>query len=125
MLLKTIWKRMDILLLCKEDGESALKATRKNPFDLLILDVMLPKKDGFTLAQELRNEKNKAPIIFLTARGMKKDKIKGFEIGADDYITKPFDLEVLLLRIKAVIRRAESTSLNNTHSAPSYLLQMN
>ncbi len=96
---------------CKSDGESALRLARNKKFDLLLLDVMLPLMDGFSLAKQLRKEKIVSPIIFLTARGMKKDKLKGFEIGADDYITKPFDLEELLMRIKAVMRRSKSAQM--------------
>ena len=90
--------------LCK-DGEEGLKSYQKNNFDLCILDIMMPKKDGFTLAQEIRDKDKKTPIIFLTAKSMKEDTIKGLKIGADDYMTKPFSMEELLLRIKAVMRR--------------------
>jgi DNA-binding response OmpR family regulator len=87
------------------DGEAALKAFRNSYFDLLILDVMMPKKDGFTVAREIREKNMHIPVIFLTAKGEKEDKIEGFESGADDYLTKPFSMEELLLRIRAVLRR--------------------
>lgn len=90
--------------LCK-DGEEGLEAFNQGIFDLCILDVMMPKKDGFTLAQEIRAKDQHIPIIFLTAKSMKEDTIKGLKIGADDYMTKPFSMEVLLLRIQAVMRR--------------------
>lgn len=90
--------------LCR-DGELALKAFQNNPFDMCLLDVMMPKTDGFTLAKEIRNKNKKIPIIFITAKSLKEDKLKGYGLGADDYITKPFDEEELLWKIKAVIRR--------------------
>ena len=84
------------------DGEAGLNAFQKGEFDLAIFDVMMPKKDGFTLAQEVRETNKDMPIIFLTAKTMKDDVIKGFKIGADDYISKPFNSEELLYRIQAV-----------------------
>lgn len=93
--------------LCK-DGEEGLTSYKKGRFDLCILDIMMPKKDGFTLAQEIRSRNKQVPIIFLTAKSMKEDTIKGLKIGADDYMTKPFSMEELLLRIQAVIRRTRN-----------------
>lgn len=90
--------------LCK-DGELALKAFQGNEFDLCLLDVMMPKMDGFSLAKAMRIKDKIIPIIFITARSLKEDKLKGYDLGADDYITKPFDEEELLWKIKAVIRR--------------------
>lgn len=90
--------------LCK-DGNLALKAFQNNEFDLCLLDVMMPKMDGFSLAKEIRIMDKKTPIIFITAKSLKEDKLKGYDLGADDYITKPFDEEELLWKIKAVIRR--------------------
>lgn len=87
------------------NGVDALNDFKKNKYDLCILDIMMPLKDGFTLAREIRNIDSIVPIIFLTAKSMKQDMIEGFEIGADDYITKPFSMEVLLLRINAILRR--------------------
>ena len=78
------------------------------------LDVMMPIKDGFTLAKEIRNTDKKIPIIFLTAKSLKEDKIEGFQSGADDYLTKPFSMEELLLRIKAILRRTQGTLVTNT-----------
>ncbi len=89
----------------RKDGEEGMKAYQKGRFDLCILDVMMPKKDGFTLAQEIRALDKKIPIIFLTAKSMKEDAINGLKIGADDYMTKPFSMEELLLRIQAIMRR--------------------
>lgn len=90
--------------LCK-DGELALKAFQNNLFDLCLLDVMMPKLDGFSLAKEIRMKDKKIPMIFITAKSLKEDKLKGYDLDADDYITKPFDEEELLWKIKAVIRR--------------------
>jgi len=90
--------------LCR-DGEEGVKAFKKEAFDLCLFDVMLPKKDGFSMAKEIRREDKVTPIIFLTAKSMKEDTIEGFKIGGDDYITKPFSMEELLLRIQAILRR--------------------
>jgi len=88
------------------DGEEAYKGYMKKEFDICILDVMMPKKDGFELAKNIRSLNKDIPIIFLTAKVLKEDVLKGFKIGADDYITKPFNMEELLYRIEAVLRRA-------------------
>jgi len=87
------------------DGEAGYKAFLKAKFDICVLDVMMPKKDGFTLAKEIRNSNQEIPIIFLTAKTLKEDILEGFKIGADDYITKPFSMEELVFRIEAIIRR--------------------
>lgn len=96
-------KGFDVTL-CK-DGDQGLKAFSQQTFDFIILDVMMPLKDGFTLAREIRNVNKEVPILFLTAKSMKEDTLKGFEIGADDYVTKPFSMEELLVRINAILRR--------------------
>lgn len=90
--------------LCR-DGEEGVKAFKREAFDLCLFDVMLPKKDGFSMAKEIRRDDKVTPIIFLTAKSMKEDTIEGFKIGGDDYITKPFSMEELLLRIQAILRR--------------------
>jgi DNA-binding response OmpR family regulator len=90
--------------LCK-DGELALKVFQNNSFDLCLLDVMMPKLDGFALAKAIRVNDKKIPILFISAKSLKEDKLKGYGLGADDYITKPFDEEELLWKVKAVIRR--------------------
>jgi len=87
------------------DGEAAFKGFQKNQYDLCIFDVMMPKKDGFTLAKDIRMINSEIPIIFLTAKNMKEDVIEGFRLGADDYITKPFSMEELIFRIEAILRR--------------------
>ena len=89
------------------DGESGYKAFLKGKYDLCVLDVMMPKKDGFTLAQEIRTVNGEVPIIFLTAKSLKEDILEGFKIGADDYITKPFSMEELVFRIEAILRRVK------------------
>jgi two-component system OmpR family response regulator len=88
-----------------ENGELGLEAFKAGKFNLCIVDVMMPKKDGFTLASEIKELNKNVPFIFLTARGMREDMIKGYKLGADDYITKPFDSEVLLLKLKAILNR--------------------
>ena len=87
------------------DGETALEMVRSGGFDAVILDVMLPGKDGFEVAAELRAEENFVPVLMLTARGRAEDVVRGFAAGADDYLAKPFDLAVLLARLKALLRR--------------------
>ncbi|MDN4164513.1 response regulator transcription factor [Cytophagales bacterium LB-30] len=94
----------------KRDGEAGWEAYRNEPFQLCILDVMMPKKDGFTLAKEIRAIDTRIPILFLTAKSMKEDTLEGFKIGADDYLTKPFSMEELLLRIKAILKRTQGIS---------------
>ncbi|MEO0007053.1 MAG: hypothetical protein RJA20_1249 [Bacteroidota bacterium] len=91
------------------DGAAGLEAFRKGTFDLCIFDVMMPKKDGFTLAKDVRERNKEIPIIFLTAKTMKDDVLQGFKIGADDYISKPFNSEELLLRIQAVLKRVNKS----------------
>ena len=87
------------------DGEAGYQLFSSEKFDLCILDVMMPKKDGFTLAQDIRKVNGVIPIVFLTAKSLKEDVLEGFRIGADDYITKPFSMEEMLLRIEAIMRR--------------------
>jgi len=91
------------------DGEIGLEAFKNSTFDLCLLDIMMPKKDGITLAKEIRLLDKEIPIIFLTAKSLKEDTLEGFRAGADDYITKPFSMEELLLRIHAILRRSLKT----------------
>ncbi len=88
-----------------ENGEEGIQAFKKEKFDLCIVDIMMPKKDGFTLSAEIKAIHKNTPIIFLTARSMREDIIKGYKLGADDYIVKPFDSEVLLLKMKVILDR--------------------
>lgn len=92
------------------DGEEGLSLFKKNKYDIVILDIMMPRKDGFTLANDIRQINKNMPLVFLTAKNLKEDKIKGFREGCDDFITKPFSTEELNLRIKAILRRC----YNNT-----------
>ena len=96
-----------------EDGESAIKLFKSEKFSLCLLDVMLPKKDGFTLAKEIREVDDHVPIIFLTARSMTEDRIIGLTIGGDDYMTKPFSMEELLLKIRIFLKRSLNISEAN------------
>lgn len=91
-----------------EDGEKAIELFKQNEFDLIILDVMLPKVDGFQVAKTIRAKNEQIPIIFLTARSMTEDKITGLTLGGDDYIPKPFSMEELLLKIRIFLRRSQS-----------------
>jgi DNA-binding response OmpR family regulator len=96
-----------------EDGQSAIEAIENHHFDLCILDVMLPGVDGFTIAEEIRKYDTQVPIIFLTAKSLKEDKIKGLKLGADDYITKPFSIEELILKIEVFLRRRTIVAPNS------------
>ncbi len=93
-----------------DDGKYALDHYRKGTFDICILDVMLPHVDGFTIATEIRKINNIVPIIFLTAKKLKEDVLKGYGVGGDDYVTKPFDTEILLAKIKAIAARRDMQS---------------
>jgi two-component system, OmpR family, alkaline phosphatase synthesis response regulator PhoP len=100
------------------DGKKALKAFKQERFDLIILDVMLPEMDGFTVCEAIRLENQQVPILFLTAKHSSADRINGLKIGGDDYLTKPFNLEELLLRVQILLKRSNITvenkqSLNN------------
>lgn len=99
------------------DGDQAWKSFNKDDFDICILDVMMPIKDGFTLAKEIKKVAPNMPIIFLTAKSMKEDKLEGFKLGADDYMTKPFSFEELQLRIQAIMRRVDSAILPSSSQA--------
>ncbi|MES2811002.1 MAG: response regulator transcription factor [Bacteroidota bacterium] len=91
-----------------KNGMEGFEKFKKDNYDLCILDVMMPYKDGFTLAKEIREKNKDVPLIFLTAKTMKEDVLKGYKVGADDYLNKPFDSEVLLMKIKAIIQRKSS-----------------
>lgn len=95
-------------VLLATDGESAMTVFQKKTFDLILLDVMLPKMDGFALARQIRKKNEMIPLLFITAKAMETDKVTGFEIGADDYIGKPFSMKELLLRIEVFLRRTKA-----------------
>ncbi|TNE71508.1 MAG: response regulator transcription factor [Bacteroidetes bacterium] len=96
-----------------EDGKIALNKFRNGKYDFCIFDVMMPELDGFSLAKEVREIDKQIPILFLTAKDMKDDKLKGFELGADDYLTKPFIMDELIARIEAILRRAKVEGSSN------------
>jgi two-component system, OmpR family, response regulator len=98
------------------DGEAGHKAFIKEKYDLCVLDVMMPKKDGYSLAKEIRVINAEVPIIFLTAKSLKEDILEGFKLGADDYMTKPFSMEELLFRIEAILRRIKGKKAKDVTS---------
>lgn len=100
------------------NGEDGLEAFKESIYDICILDVMMPKMDGFSLAHEIRKLNSHVPIVFLTAKALAQDKIEGFKIGADDYITKPFNAEELLFRINAILKRVKPAG-NGSEAAPT------
>src|SRR5476651_1347900 len=107
------------VILCK-DGDEGLREFTKQVYDLLILDVMMPKKDGFTLGKEIRKMNADVPIIFATAKGMIEDKTQAFNLGGDDYITKPFRIEELLLRINALLKRTSNSEKHEEEKQTSF-----
>ncbi|MBI9033502.1 MAG: response regulator transcription factor [Bacteroidales bacterium] len=96
------------------NGQEALDTFKKGSFNFLIVDVMMPVMDGFTLAKTIRDTDSQVPIIFLTAKSMQEDKLKGFQAGADDYLTKPFNMEELLARIQAILRRTDTSGIKSS-----------
>ncbi len=107
MVLKNYLELNDYDVILERDGRLGLAAFQREKFDICLLDVMMPNMDGFTLAEEIRDVDPDMPLFFLSAKTMKEDIIAGYKLGADDYITKPFDSEVLLLKIKAILKRNE------------------
>ena len=103
-----------------KDGEEALAAIQKEAFDICVFDVMMPKMDGFTLAEKVIDFNPDVPFVFLTARKMKEDKIKGLKLGADDYIAKPFEADELVLRLQNIIRRSQKFSTVEAKSLPVF-----
>lgn len=133
-LLKTFLeaKKFDTQLV--ETGKKAIEMAAKNQYDLVILDVMMPEMDGFEAAKEIRSWNKEVPIIFLTAKSLKEDKLKGFNIGADDYLTKPFSMEELLARMNAILKRTQGenkeqlriiTLGDSTYNMDNCILKMN
>ncbi|MAZ92847.1 MAG: response regulator transcription factor [Bacteroidales bacterium] len=100
-------------LLC-QDGKEAYEAFKREEFDFCVLDIMMPEMDGFTLAKKIKKIDNNIPILFLSAKAMQEDKKQGFEIGADDYLTKPFSMEELIFRINAIVRRSKTKEISNS-----------
>lgn len=128
ILLKNYLEAKDFATDLCVDGEEAYKNFMKNRYDFCILDVMMPKKDGFTVAKEIRKVNPHIPILFLTAKSLEEDKITGFQVGGDDYMTKPFSMEELLHRIKAILKRFDPTpslNENNIYQIGKYTFDYN
>ncbi len=104
-IMKSYLELNDFEVTLRADGKQGLAAFQSEPFHICILDVMMPEMDGFTLAREIKKADSEAPFIFLTAKSLKEDMLEGFRTGADDYITKPFDSEVLLFKLHAILKR--------------------
>lgn len=113
MVLKNYLEINDYDVTLERDGRLGLAAFQREKYDICLLDVMMPNMDGFTLAEEIRDVDPDIPLFFLSAKTMKEDIIQGYKLGADDYITKPFDSEVLLLKIKAILKRNEEENKGN------------
>jgi len=113
MVLKNYLELNDYDVILERDGRLGLAAFQREKFDICLLDVMMPNMDGFTLAEEIRDVDPDMPLFFLSAKTMKEDIIAGYKLGADDYITKPFDSDVLLLKIKAILKRNEEENRLN------------
>jgi DNA-binding response OmpR family regulator len=113
MVLKNYLELNDYDVILERDGRLGLAAFQREKFDICLLDVMMPNMDGFTLAEEIRDVDPDMPLFFLSAKTMKEDIIAGYKLGADDYITKPFDSDVLLLKIKAILKRNEEENRVN------------
>ena len=101
---------------CASDGQEGLKKALENNYDLILLDVMMPKMNGYDVCKNIRKSKPEVPILMLTAKGTITDKTQGFDSGADDYIVKPFDIQEVLLRVRALVRRSPSTKTQQTSS---------
>ncbi len=110
--LESYLKLSDFDITWAKDGEEGFQLFQKEPFDLCILDIMMPKMDGFTLAQKISTIKSSTPLLFLTAKNLKDDILKGYSLGAVDFISKPFDSEVLLCKIKAILQIANTDQTN-------------
>ncbi len=112
-------------VVASQDGQEAFELFQKNVFDICVLDVMLPKMDGFELAKKIRAKNKHIPIIFLTARSMQEDKIEGLKLGGDDYLTKPFDIEELCLKIEIFSKRKQISNLqNDSYKIGKYVLSI-
>jgi DNA-binding response OmpR family regulator len=128
-IMKSYLELNDFEVILKVDGKQGLSAFNSESFDICILDVMMPEMDGFTLAKEIKKTNKETPFIFLTAKSLKEDMLEGFKTGADDYITKPFDSEVLLFKLHAIlkrnIQRAENDSVVNEMKIGKLLFNFN
>ena len=128
-IMKSYLELNDFEVVLKADGKLGLAAFKSGSFDICILDVMMPEMDGFTLAKEIKKSSSDTPFIFLTAKSLKEDMLEGFRTGADDYITKPFDSEVLLFKLHAIlkrnIQRAENEAVVNEMNVGKLLFNYN
>jgi DNA-binding response OmpR family regulator len=115
-ILKTYLEAKGYPTVLGEDGKAALEHFKRDQFDFCVLDIMMPVMDGFTLAAKIRKLDKEVPILFLSAKAMQEDKLHGFEVGADDYMTKPFSMEELLVRIKAILRRSAAAATSTDKS---------
>lgn len=120
-LLKMYLEREDFIIDEAENGKEALELALKNDYDLILLDIMMPEMDGIDVCQELRKEKN-TPVIMLTAKGEESNRVQGFEVGADDYIVKPFSPREVVLRVKAILRRATASDYNQMDAQAKNIL---
>lgn len=111
LVLKSYLEMNDFDVTHVSDGKDAIPTFRQGQFDLVVCDVMLPNVDGFTIGREIRELEQGIPLIFLTAKSLKEDVMKGFDVGADDYVTKPFDSDVLLMKIKAILKRSDKAEV--------------
>jgi len=109
-ILKTYLEAKGYPTVLGEDGKEALEHFKRDQFEFCVFDIMMPVMDGFTLASKIRKMDKEVPILFLSAKAMQEDKLHGFEVGADDYMTKPFSMEELLVRIKAILRRSATAA---------------
>ena len=113
-ILKDYLSLNDFNVTLAKNGMEGFEKFKKDTYDLCILDVMMPYKDGYTLAKEIREKNKEVPIVFLTAKSMKEDVLKGYKVGADDYLNKPFDSEVLLMKIRAIMQRKTTDSKSDS-----------
>ncbi|MDI9357507.1 MAG: response regulator transcription factor [Phycisphaerales bacterium] len=119
-LLKKHLELNDFEVILERDGRAALSGFHKHTYDICLLDVMMPHVDGFTLAEEIRKDNPEVPLFFISAKNLKEDIIKGYKLGADDYISKPFDVDVLLHKIRAIIKRHEDDNNKLSNSSTVY-----
>ncbi|NCA76102.1 MAG: response regulator transcription factor [Alphaproteobacteria bacterium] len=119
-IMKSYLELNDFSVVLKPDGKQGLSTFKSEAFDICILDVMMPEMDGFTLAKEIKKTNSPVPFIFLTAKSLKEDMLEGFRTGADDYITKPFDSEVLLFKLHAILKR--NLKSPNNENEPSEIM---
>lgn len=124
-ILKSYLEMNDFYVVWVDDGAKAYDAFQKDTFDLCILDIMLPNIDGFEIAKQIKSLSSKTPFVFLTAKTLKNDIVEGYKLGADDYITKPFDSEVLLYKIRAILNRNAEEKSNGKEQLGNFIFDIN